>query len=85
MHLGWKPVPKELLLSPDFLKIRQVLKSPRQDFKALQTLLSAPSKHVWVTFEDGYMWWCTVLDGANVNPDGESKSTGNFWLKCDQP
>jgi hypothetical protein len=29
------------------------------------------------------MWWCTVLDGAKVNLDGESTSKGNFWLVCD--
>src|SRR5277367_592450 len=28
-----------------------------QDFRALETLLVKPSQHVWVTFEDGYMWW----------------------------
>jgi hypothetical protein len=85
VHLGWKTVPKELLLAPDFSKIRQVLKSPAQDFNALQTLLDAPSKHVWITFEDRCMWWCTVHDGANVNPDGESTSQGHFWLVCDRP
>jgi hypothetical protein len=85
VHLGWKPVPKELLLKPDFPRIKQVLKSPVQDFNALQTLLDSPSKHVWITFEEGSMWWCTVLDGANVNPDGESDSKGNFWLVCDRP
>ena len=85
MHLGWKPVPKELLLKPDFPKIKQVLKSPAQDFNALQTLLDAPSKHVWITFEERCMWWCTVLDGANVNPAGASTDKGNFWLVCDRP
>jgi hypothetical protein len=31
------------------------------------------------------MWWCTVLDGANVNPTGQSADKGNFWLVCDRP
>ncbi len=85
VHLGWKPVPRDLLIRPDFSKIREVLKSPAQDFNALRTLLDKPSKHVWITFEEGAMWWCTVLDGATVNPDGESTSKGNFWLVCDRP
>ncbi len=31
------------------------------------------------------MWWCTALDGAIVNPDGESLEKGNFWLACSRP
>lgn len=92
IHLGWKSVPQELLLAPDFPKIKQVIKAgfgPRQgaiqDFNALCDLLDAPSKRVWMTFEDGYMWWCTVLDGAIVNPIGESLEKGNFWLACNRP
>jgi hypothetical protein len=38
-----------------------------------------------VTFEERFMWWCTVLDGATVNPDGESTKMGNFWLVCNLP
>jgi hypothetical protein len=30
------------------------------------------------------MWWCTVLDGAKVNPRGESHEKGNFWLACER-
>ena len=56
-----------------------------QDFNQLQDLLKTPSQHVWMTFEDRYMWWCTVLDGATVNPDGESTKKGNFWLTCSRP
>jgi hypothetical protein len=55
-----------------------------QDFNQLRDLLDTPSKHVWITFEDGYMWWCTVHDGATVNPDGEGTEKGNFWLACDR-
>jgi hypothetical protein len=91
IHLGWKSVPQELLLSPDFPKIKQVIKAefgPRpgatQDFNALRDLLDTPSKHVWTTFEDGCMWWCTVHDGAIVNPHGEGIEKGNFWLACNR-
>jgi hypothetical protein len=31
------------------------------------------------------MWWCTVLDGATVNPEGETVHKGNFWLTCKRP
>jgi len=92
IHLGWKSVPQELLLTPDFPRIKQVIKAEfgtrqgaTQDFNALRDLLDAPSKHVWITFEDGCMWWCTVLDGAIVNPNGESPEKGNFWLACSRP
>jgi hypothetical protein len=78
VHLGWKRVPKELLPRPDFPKIEQLIKAEygarpgaTQDFNALRDLLENPSNHLWVTFEDGSMWWCTVRDGATVNPNGE--------------
>ena len=91
VHLGWKSIPQELLLKPDFPTIKQVVKTEfglrqgaTQDFNALCDLLDAPSKYVWMTFEDGCMWWCTVLDGAIINPDGESLEKGNFWLACNR-
>ena len=30
------------------------------------------------------MWWCTVFDGAIINPMGESLEKGNFWLTCNR-
>jgi hypothetical protein len=45
-----------------------------------------PSQHIWVTFEDGYLWWCTVSDGITVNLDGDrEKKEGSFWLTCNRP
>jgi hypothetical protein len=92
IHLGWKSVPHELLLTRDFAKIKHVLKAEfgsrrgaTQDFNALCDLLDAPSKHIWMTFQDGCMWWCTALDGAIVNHNGESLEKGNFWLACNRP
>jgi hypothetical protein len=92
VHVGWKIVPKALLQKPDFQKIEKIIKAEfgdrkgaTQDFNALRDLLDSPGKHLWITFEDGCMWWCTVLDGATVNPEGESLSKGNFWLTCDRP
>jgi hypothetical protein len=92
VHLGWTGIPSELLMKPDFAEIERLMKAQygskrgaTQDFNQLHDLLSAPSQHVWMTFESGSMWWCTVLDGATVNPDGESANRGNFWLVCDRP
>jgi hypothetical protein len=92
VHAGWKSVPGELLRAPDFPEIERLIKDAfgtrqgaTQDFNALCDLLDGPSKHLWLTFEDGYLWWCTVRDGASVNPDGESTHKGNFWLACDRP
>jgi hypothetical protein len=92
VHLGWKIVPKELLLTPDFRRIEHLIQAhcgarqgATQDFNALRDLLDGPSKHLWVTFEDGCMWWCTVRDGASVNPNGEGLTEGNFWLTCERP
>jgi hypothetical protein len=73
----------EQLVKPDFTALRNLIKST-QDFNALRCLLDLPSKHIWITFEDGYMWWCTVRDGITPNPNGETKSAGQFWLVCDK-
>lgn len=92
IHLGWKTIPKQLLLKPDFQKLRQAItnqygkkRGATQDFNAVHDLLDTPSQHVWITFQDGYMWWCTARDGATVNPSGESVNEGNFWLSCNRP
>jgi len=88
VHLGWKTVPSKLLLKPDFHKIKKLYGSGpgvTQDLNALRDLLERPSKRLWITFQDGYMWWCTVLDGPTINPKGETHKEGNFWLVCDSP
>jgi hypothetical protein len=52
----------------------------------MRVVLETPSDHVWVTFEDGCLWWCTVRDGITVNEDIETEKTeGSFWLTCDRP
>jgi hypothetical protein len=91
VHLGWKYVPHKLLLKADFAKIEQIEKAhygsrpgATQDFNALHDLLDSPSQHIWVTFEDGFLWWCTVHDGVTVNPDGQTITKGHFWLSCDR-
>lgn len=92
IHLGWSNIPPELLRSPDFSAIEQITRkhfadqgAATRDFKALRCLLDTPSQHIWITFEDDCMWWCTVRDGAEINPLGRDQSTGNFWLVCDRP
>lgn len=92
IHLGWSTIRPELLLSPDFDEINNTLKSyygakpgATQDFNALRDALDTPSQHIWITFQDGYMWWCTVRDGAKPNPRGTCSEEGHFWLNCDRP
>jgi hypothetical protein len=92
VHLGWDIIPPELLLNPDFPKIQTIIRehftdqgAATRDFNALHWLLDAPSQHIWITFEDGWMWWCTVRDGAKINPNGQDQNHGNFWLVCDRP
>ena len=93
IHLGWETVPAKLLLKPDFAKIERIIRAwfkgkkgaATNDFNALTDLLNTPSTHIWVTFQDSFMWWCTVHDGAIVNPDGAGRVKGHFWLECDRP
>jgi hypothetical protein len=90
IHAGWKRVPDELIVKKNLPAIEQLLKvgerpGAKQDFNQLRYLLEAPSNHVWVTFEDGFMWWCTVQDNVTINPEGESAESSHFWLTCTRP
>lgn len=89
IHCGWRGVPAALLEAGDLAAIEPIIRSEfgvkrgaTQDFNALRTLIDRPSRHVWVTFEDGRMWWCTVHDGVDANPDGDETLKGHFWLTC---
>lgn len=92
VHLGWRNIPDALLRSADMAPIESMIRAEfgskpgaTQDFNALRTLLNCPSQHVWITFQDGCMWWCTVRDGVETNPDIESSEQGHFWLTCELP
>jgi hypothetical protein len=92
IHLGWKEIPHELLRNPDFPAIEKLNRrgftdqgAATRDYNALRWLLDNPSQHVWITFEDGCMWWCTVRDRVHPNPRGQDQDNGHFWLACDRP
>ena len=92
VHLGWKGIPHALLQTVDLPAIETLIQAEyagrqgaTQDFNALCALLDHPSQHLWVTFQDGCMWWCTVHDGIETNPNGETKDRGYFWLTCARP
>ena len=91
LHLGWNYILGKILQEADFASIEEKVrewfgsrKGATQDFNALRDLLDAPSQHIWMTFEDGFMWWCTVHDGISVNPNGKTTEKGHFWLECDR-
>jgi hypothetical protein len=84
--------PHSILRTADLPAIEAVIRAEygskpgaTQDFNALRTLLDHPSQHLWVTFQDGCMWWCTVRDGMETNPNGETSDRGHFWLTCARP
>src|SRR5258708_283085 len=92
IHAGWKNIPDELLRDKDLPAIEKLLRGQygdkqgaRQDINQVFNLLDSPSQHVWITFEDDFMWWCTVHDGVTTNPDGETAESGHFWLMCARP
>ena len=91
IYAGWPNVPDELLRNVDYDVIRDIIKNtfgPRpggtQDFNALRSFLDSPNRHVWITFEDGFMWWCTVRNNIEINPHGMEKDRGHFWLSCER-
>jgi len=95
-HFGWSNIGHHLLLEPDWVEIESIIRHPpgrppanrgsaSTDLSRLRETLVEPERHVWVTFEDNCMWWCTLRSGAVPNPSGEDSSTGHFWLNCDRP
>lgn len=93
IHAGWKAVPQDLIRAADPGAIKALDPSifgttpsaVSNDRNALLALIDHPSQHIWVTFQNDDMWWCTVLDGIETNPDGPTKDRGNFWLTCAMP
>jgi hypothetical protein len=91
VHAGWSDVPHALLSALDFGAIEAFIRSQfeqrpgaTQDFRALRSLIDHPSTHIWITFEEGCMWWSTVADRIVVNDNGEDHTKGHFWLNCDR-
>lgn len=92
LHAGWSRMPDDALLAVDEPALRELLRlqygtrpGATQDLNQLLCLLQAPSRHVWVTFEDGFMWWATVRDGITLSPGNETDEHGHFWLDLDRP
>ena len=92
LHLGWKETPANLIKSRDLKAIEPQLRAAfdnqgaaTRDLNQLSYALASPSHYIWVTVEQGFLWWCTVNDEPVINPKGESSHEGNFWLTCALP
>lgn len=92
IHAGWDEVPDALLRAAALSEIKPLIENywgtkpgGTQDFNALCALIDRPSRHVWITFEEGRMWWCTVRDEIQTAPADEAPNRGHFWLSCDSP
>ncbi len=92
VHAGWRELSPEFIVHPDFATIKNLVgldisdpAARKRDFNALRQLLDTPSRHLWITFEAGDLWWCTVKDRAVPNPNGATDKAGHFWLECDRP
>ncbi len=91
VHAGWAKIPAETIqkinpstIAEEYDRYYPGESGSTQDRNALVRLLDKPSQYVWVTVEDGFLWWCTVRDGAQAS-DEESSSRGHFWLNCESP
>jgi hypothetical protein len=92
LHLGWKDTPDHLIKSGNLKSIEPLLRAAfsnqgaaTRDLNQLSYALVSPSQHIWVTVEQGFLWWCTVNDEPVINPNGESSDEGHFWLTCALP
>ena len=91
-HCGWNGVPGEQLERGNRAEIEATIRgyskdqgAATRDVNQLFELLDSPSRHIWITFQDGCMWWCTLRNGLVLNADGASSDLGHFWLACDRP
>lgn len=91
LHAGWSHVPDDLIRQRDIVAITSLIRShygskpgATQDLNALLALLEEPSQHIWVTFQDGFLWWSTVKDPITIN-DEHSSNRGHFWLELNRP
>lgn len=92
IHAGWGHVPDDMIRRGDLAKVEATIRTywgnkqgATQDVNAIRALLQSPSEHVWVTFEDGFMWWATARDGVTMSPNRETSDQGHFWLDLDRP
>ena len=91
VHAGWSNIPDDMLLAGDLAAIEEAVRSEfgsnqgaaTRDFNALRALVQRPSRHVWVTIEDGFLWWATVRDGVQINHENTG-DRGHFWLTLDR-
>lgn len=91
-HFGWSRLPGDLLLRSDLRAIEEVIRdrskdegAATRDLSQIREVLEDPDRHIWITFEDGRLWWCTLRRGPTVNREGESEAVGHFWLECEKP
>lgn len=91
MHIGWTDVPDDVLLGDNLDEVERAVRasivrraSATADYNMLRTFLDHPSQHLWVTFQDGCLWWCTVRDGLDVSPNKQDMTRGNAWLTLDR-
>lgn len=93
IHAGWKRFAPASIRNPNIPEIKKQYwklypKKTKQgrtaDLNALVRLLDRPSQHIWITFQSGYLWWCTVHDRAQSDKR-DAPSTGHFWLSCRRP
>lgn len=91
IHAGWGSIADDAIASRDLDRLEALLRAqygPKrgatQDFNQLKSLLDAPSRHIWFTFEAGYLWWCTATDDLTVDPAGSQAQSGHFFIACDR-
>ncbi len=65
MRLGYYEVPHELALARDFDKLKQLFvdhgfkgSTPANHARAVFDFYFAEPDTLWITFSDGYLWWC---------------------------
>jgi Ca-activated chloride channel family protein len=92
IHCGWSDIPNDILRTGKMAEIEKVIRAEfgtkpgaTRNINALRALLDRPSQHIWVTFQEGCIWWCTVKDEIEINSCGQTKECGHFWLTCDRP
>jgi len=83
IRIGWKNIPLDLIKNNEWDKIRKLHDDEHKDqpnkkgvattdFNALQKIIRADDRTVFITFFSGKMYWCVAKNGS-INEDSISK------------
>ena len=92
IRFGYKEAPHQACLNGDwdtvrqrFLGIRSSEGAATSDANQIRSFYESGEDILWITFADGFLWWCFARLGVEEHPDGEGRfrRTVDGWHNVD--